>query len=82
MCLGVSYDSPELGFRAQNRLNSIENATNSYDLVPTCYFWMKNFENFNIIRNFLDSSFQLTGFLLCVDTVRKIIIDSWHHDRH
>ena len=38
-------------------------------LVPTCSFWMKIFENFNIIRNFLDSSFQLAGFLLYVDTV-------------
>ena len=50
VCLGVSYDSPELGFRAQNRLNSIKNATNSYDFGTNMLLLDENFRKFQYYK--------------------------------
>ena len=52
VCLGVSYDSPELGFRAKNRLNSIENATNSYDFGTKMLLLDENFRKFQYYKKF------------------------------
>mgnify|MGYP004380357153 CR=1 FL=1 len=52
MCLGVSYDSPELGFRAKNRLNSIENATNSYDFGTKMLLLDEKFRKFQYYKKF------------------------------